>query len=73
MEKRASVFHIVLVAPYKREYIPTWLNNHIPSKVLDKISYPFPNFIGRTVEVCGWIINSTLEFKMDAITYPCWD
>ena len=32
---------------------PTWVNNHIPSKVWDEITYPFPNLNGCTVEVWG--------------------
>ena len=31
--------------------IPTWISNHIPSKVWDEITYPFPNFNDSTVEV----------------------
>ena len=25
-------------------FIPAWINNHMPSKVWDEITYPFPNF-----------------------------
>ena len=28
-----------------------WIRNHMPSKVWDEITYPFPNFNGCTVEV----------------------
>ena len=29
----------------------TWINNHMPCKVWDEITYPFLNFNGATVEV----------------------
>ena len=29
----------------------------MPSKVWDEITYPFPNFNGRTIEVWEWISN----------------
>ena len=29
--------------------IPTWISNHLPSKVLDEIIYPSPNFNSCTV------------------------
>ena len=31
--------------------IPAWICNYVPSKVWDKITYPFLNFNGATVEV----------------------
>ena len=31
--------------------IPTWISNHMPSKVWDEITYPFLNFKSCTVEV----------------------
>ena len=55
----------------------TWLNfnpsldQYMPNKVWDKISYPFPNFNGSTVEVWEWISNFILHILMDVITYPC--
>ena len=30
--------------------IPTWISNHMHSKIWDGITYPFPNFTGSTVE-----------------------
>ena len=45
----------------------------MPSKVLNEIPYPFPNFNGCTIEVSEWMSNSIQYFLMDAITYPCWD
>ena len=50
-----------------------WISNHIPSKVWDEITYPFPNFNGYTVEVWEWISNFIPHFIMDIITYPWWD
>ena len=45
--------------------IPTWISNHIPSKVWDGITYPFPNFNGATVEVWGWISNFIAHLILD--------
>ena len=53
--------------------IPAWIDNHMPSKVWDKITYPFPNFNDATVEVSEWISNFIPHFVMGVITYPCWD
>ena len=50
--------------------IPAWISNHIPSKVLDKVIYPFPNFNGPTVEVWEWISNIIPHFIMEVIAYP---
>ena len=36
---------------------PAWISNHMSSKLLDEITYPFPNFNGATVEVWERIIN----------------
>ena len=47
--------------------------HYIHFKVWDEIAYPFPNFNGCTVEVWEWISNFIPHFKMDIITYPCWD
>ena len=38
-----------------------------------KITYPFPHFNGRTVEVWEWMSNFTSRFIMDVITYLWWD
>ena len=44
-----------------------WMNcNHIPSKMWDDITCPFPNFIGATS-------NFDPHFIMDVITFSCWD
>ena len=50
-------------APFTNTYlIPSWMNNHMSSKVWDKITYPFPNFNGATVEVWEWINNFIPHF-----------
>ena len=33
------------------------MNNHMPGKVWDEITYPLSNFNGATVEVKKWISN----------------
>ena len=54
-----------------------WMHLHqfqyLSSIVWDKITYPFLNFNGTTVEVWEWISNFIPCFIMDVITYPCWD
>ena len=46
--------------------ILVWISEHMPSKVWDEITYPFPNFLGMDKEF-------TPHFKMDVIIYPWWD
>ena len=53
--------------------IPAWRSNHMPSKVWDEITYPFPNFNGVTIEVWELISNSIPHIIMSVITYPSWD
>ena len=53
--------------------IPARISDHIPSKVWDEITYPFPNFNGCSVEVWEWIIHFIPHFIMDVITYSCRD
>ena len=53
--------------------IPAWISNHIPDTMRDEINHPFPNFNGCAVEVREWIQNFIPHFKLDVITYPCWD
>ena len=45
----------------------------MPNKVQDKITYPFPNFNGATIEVWEWISNFIRHITMDVITYLCCD
>ena len=49
--------------------ILAWMNNHMPSKMWNNITYRFPNFNGTTVEVWEWIINIKFipHFIMDVI------
>ena len=35
--------------------IPTWMSNHMPGRMWDTITKPFPNFNNATVEVLEWI------------------
>ena len=54
--------------------IPAWISNHMPSKVLGEITYPFPNFNRATVAVWDWILSNIIPLIiMDVITYPWWD
>ena len=53
--------------------IPAWISNHIPSKMWDEITYPFPNITGPTIEVWEWIGSSIPHLIMNVITYPHWD
>ena len=45
----------------------------MPSEVCYEISYPFPNFGGATIDIWERISNYITHFKMDLITYPCWN
>ena len=38
-------------------WIPAWTSNYINYKMWDEITYPFPNFNCRTVDVWDWIIS----------------
>ena len=42
--------------------IPSWISNHMPSKVWDEITYPFPIFNGATIEGWEWISNFISHF-----------
>ena len=48
---------------------PSWINNHIPCKLWDEITYPFRNFNCCTVEVLEWISN----FTPHSIYSPLWE
>ena len=62
----------LLVSIYNDLFL-AWISNHMPCKVQDEITYPFPNFSGCIVEVWEWRSNFILHFITDVITYPCWD
>ena len=47
------------------------ISNHIPSKVWDAITYPFPNFKGWIVKIYEWISTFIPHFVIDPITYLC--
>ena len=48
----------------------TWLDNHMPNKVWDEITYPLPNVSGVTVEVWELSSNFIIHFIIDVITCP---
>ena len=58
---------------YKHELTltPVWIStsNHLLSNMWDKITYPFPNFNGCTVEIWEWISNIIPQFMMDVIMH----
>ena len=56
IEKYSST-NIAVAPEYGLTSLPVWISNHMPSKVLDEITYPFPNFNGATVEGWEWISN----------------
>ena len=51
--------------------IPACINNHMPNKVWAYITFPFPDFIGATVDVWVRINNFTPYFIMDVIASQC--
>ena len=54
---------------YGLTLIPTWIDNHIPSKVWDEITDPFQNFSGATVELWEWINNFIPPFIIIGCNY----
>ena len=53
--------------------IPAWIRHHMPSKIWDEVTNPFPNFNGFTVDVCERRNYFILQFIMDVITHSCSD
>ena len=53
--------------------IPAWISNHMPSKVWDEITYPFPKRNGCIVDALEWISNCFSHCIMGVITFPCCD
>ena len=51
----------------------SWIGDHMPSKLWDEITYPFPNLNSCAVEVWKWINNDIPHFIMAVITYTSWD
>ena len=49
------------------------ISNQVPSKMWDKITYPFPNLNGTIIEGWEWIDDFTPHFMMGVITNLCWD
>ena len=48
---------------------PTWISNHMSSRVRDEITDPYTNLTGTTVDVCEWISNFIPHFIMYVIIY----
>ena len=63
---------IIMVSSQSNK-LPAWISNHMPSKVWDQITYPFPNFNSWAVEVWEWISNVIPHFIMNVIIYSCWN
>ena len=51
-------------------FIPAWINSHIPCRVWDKITFPFPNFNGITAEDWEWMSKFIPHFPGCVIPYP---
>ena len=51
--------------------ISVWTNNHIPSTVLDEITYPLPNFNLSSIEIREWISNFFPHTRLGPQVYPC--
>ena len=50
------------VAPFTNMaqfFIPAWVSNHMPNKLWDEITYPFPNFNSATIKDWEWISNTS--------------
>ena len=43
--------------------ILTWISNHMPRKVWDETTYPFPNFNSFAFEVWEWMSNFMPRLK----------
>ena len=67
METKANFVNMGLIL------ILAWISNGMPNIVWDEITYPFPNFNSKTVEVWEWMNDSISHYMMDVTTYPCWD
>ena len=48
--------------------IPAWIGNHMPSKVWDESTYPFPNLKLCSRWSLEWINNLVSHVEIDAIT-----
>ena len=61
-----GLYRCVLHGSVQTDYLASFI---IP---IMKITYPFPNFNGCTVEVWRWISNFITPLIMGVITPPCW-
>ena len=55
---------------YYIKFNPTWISNHMSSKVRDEIIYPFPNINGCTAEVWKWEVMKSLT-HWGRVTHIC--
>ena len=62
-----SCCHMASLGHNELSLIPAWISNHMPSKVCDRITYPFPNFNSCTIEVLEWMNNFIPHISVD----PC--
>ena len=71
----ASNFHEICGPVYQHGItsLTAWISNHMPNKVWDEITYPFPNFNGSNVEVWEFISNIMPHVIKYVITHTCWD
>ena len=73
---RSNLTYLNKICPFYSHgltLIPAWISNHMPSKILVKITYPFSNFYGVTFEVWECISKVTPHFRTCIITYSCCD
>ena len=49
--------------------IPVWISNYFHEKAWSKINCPFPNCIGASVNVWGWISNFLSHLTRQVISY----
>ena len=72
LRRNRAHYNVIVMCQHALNWIPAYISNHMPSKVWDEITYPFPNFNGAAVEVWEWISNFIPHFIMVVkITYPC--
>ena len=58
---------VVVFLRQTRNIDKPWVSKHMPCKVWDKITYPFTNFNGSTVELWEWLNNFISHIIMDVI------
>ena len=53
--KQDCVIRVLIYRHVSSTYVPTLINNYIYYKVMDNITYPFPNFNGCTERISDFI------------------